>query len=607
MEINDNNIAAFLNTHALFAGIDSVELSRIVPLIKIISTGAQDSFLSQDDVIDNIYIIVSGEFISSKDHENTHLFRKGMILGAEGLFGAVKMSATVTPNVSSVLVQIPLSVAQHLAQISPGFLARVYQMNKSGYIEAPANPSPPYAPVLRIILAWIFTFLGPIIVYSALHQLSFAPRIYLSTFVGAMILWAFDIVYIFVPALLILLVALVVGIVPNDVILSGFTSDSFLLLLCFTGITSAIISSRIVDRIMAVIVRYLPHRRGWYSTALFVLGILITPFIPSVRSRIQLFAQGAKLITHYLKLQNSVVVSTKITIAGLYGSKAFNRMFFTGAILNFAAMGLLSKHEQFHIVTVGWFHMALVPAIILLLVNLLALQLLFYTRDKIDDPAPIARQVLKILGPMKKEEWHAIIVLVLFTLLIFTISSHQFQVAWLSLFFFFTLSGVGIVKIRDWAVHTDWSLLFFVCMSLGIAKALNHLELDQTLKSLIFPYIQSFLSNKVYAISVLVIPCIILRFFMQVGPAFVTLMIIALPMSEDLGMDPWIIMFTLLMSCDIWFFSYQHEFKDEILHIMDNNPQFNPKLFWQYNMVMNGARFLSIYLSIPYWRLLGML
>jgi divalent anion:Na+ symporter, DASS family len=286
---------------------------------------------------------------------------------------------------------------------------------------------------------------------------------------------------------------------------------------------------------------------------------------------------------------------------------SLSKVFFTGALLNFAALGLLSKSEQFEVSIVGWMHAAIIPGIILLVVNFLALPLIFHSREKLVVHQQNAQEVRKVLGDMQPAEWHAVIVLVLFALTAYTISSHQIQIAWLSLFFFFALSGLRILKISDWAVHTDWSFLLFICMGIGIANGMNHLKMDELMKPILSKCISGIEGNRVYILTLVMAATLGLRLVMQMGPAFFTMMLILMPLAELTGITTWVMAFTILMMCDVVFFPYQDEYRIALDNFSKYTPSFNQKLFWQYNMIINIARIISIYLSIPYWRYLGML
>ena len=251
--------------------------------------------------------------------------------------------------------------------------------------------------------------------------------------------------------------------------------------------------------------------------------------------------------------------------------------------------------------------MAVVSAIVLVVTNLFGLSLLFHDNTRLVISKKTVMQQLEILGPLKSVEWHAIIVILFFLAAIFTLSFHQIQFAWLSLFLFFALSSLKIIKIKEWAAQTDWSFLLMVGASLGIVKSLAFLNIDTLIKDNLSIYLSFLGDGKPQVLTALILVTILARFVFSIGPCFIIMMMIGIPIAEFYQINLWIMTFSLLVTSEIWFFPYQSTFYMNFESFFEGKLPYERKKFLAYNLLINFARILSLYLSMPYWRQIGLL
>jgi DASS family divalent anion:Na+ symporter len=61
------------------------------------------------------------------------------------------------------------------------------------------------------------------------------------------------------------------------------------------------------------------------------------------------------------------------------------------------------------------------------------------------------------------------------------------------------------------------------------------------------------------------------------------------------------------MISDIWFFPYQCTYYIQIESEIIKEPLFNMKKFFIYNAFSNILRIAAVFVSIPYWKWLGLL
>jgi DASS family divalent anion:Na+ symporter len=95
------------------------------------------------------------------------------------------------------------------------------------------------------VIGWVLALLCPLLILEFGEQwhLSNKAIIFSAIFSSTVIMWAFSLVDDYIPSLFALLVILVTGLVPAGVILSGFSSDGFLMALSTLGLGTVVVTS----------------------------------------------------------------------------------------------------------------------------------------------------------------------------------------------------------------------------------------------------------------------------------------------------------------------------------------------------------------------------
>ena len=88
--------------------------------------------------------------------------------------------------------------------------------------------------------------------------------------------------------------------------------------------------------------------------------------------------------------------------------------------------------------------------------------------------------------------------------------------------------------------------------------------------------------------------------------AVVTLCVALLPLSIDVGMNPWIIAMMILIASEVWFFPYQVDWHMLAFSTTEGRG-FSYPLMCRINPVYALAYIVALLLAIPYWRFLGLM
>lgn len=399
------------------------------------------------------------------------------------------------------------------------------------------------------------------------------------------------------------------GLVPLRVILSGFSSNIFFLILGITSLSILVSSSGILYRIMLLIMKYLPSGFAWYNFAIFFIGTLMTPVIPSIINRTKTAAPLTQDLIGLLSLEKKGGASTKISASAFYGVSLLSSIFLTGSIMNFVIMGILPFQDQRLITSIGWLNSAGVAGLILLIIHFVGSSIFFVSKNKITISKEKIDDQLKIIGELTTNEIATIGTLILFIISLICIPYHKIPVEWLSLFLLFSLLSLKIVSQKQWLMDTDWSLLVFLGCIIGISSSIHYLNIDAFISSALAPLIKPLFHNDNISgiLSLVIVLTIAVRFFLPVGPTVIIMMTLCMPLADTFGLSLWSFSFTIIMSCDIWFFPYQSPFYISYTSSFSGDLPYNQQKFLIYNMLINFGRIVAIYLSIPYWKTLGII
>lgn len=612
-------IIDFFQNHPSMRNIDAIDLARVSSTAAIKEFEKDEAVFEKDAPCANVYFILEGKVTLQQSGDASIEKGKNQFIGEEAAFVSDGYAFTAKAlNGKVKLIEIPQNALDELMKkydnlYSYFFNSYNQKLSKKNLSEGQGvadTPQQTERMSFKILMSWLVAFLVPMIVYTSLgNTLTPEGKLFLSVLSAGVVLWIFNIFPDFVPALMILTSTLMMGLVPLKVILSGFSSNTFFLVLGITGLSILIGSSGLLYRGMLLLLRYLPAGSVWYNIGLFFIGALMTPVIPSIINRTKVIAPLTEDLITLLGVKKKEGAATKISASAFYGATLLSSIFLTGSIMNFVVMGFIPFKDQQFIESIGWIVASGVSGAILLIIHFVGSSIFFVSKEKVAVPKEKIDQQLKILGSLKPNELAAIGTLVLFGLALFLMPYHKIPVYWLTLFLLFSLLSLRIVTHKQWLTQTDWSFLIFLGCIVGISETLNYLQIDKLIAGALVPIIKSVLSseNITGILSLLVVLTIGIRMFLPIGPTVIIMMTLSFPLADTFGLSLWPFGFTIIMVCDIWFFPYQSPFYMSYANSFHRGSPYAEKKFLLYNALVNFGRIVAIYLSLPYWKSLGII
>ena len=466
------------------------------------------------------------------------------------------------------------------------------------------------APVsVNVIAGWACVFVFPPLVYvlGLASGLGVEAAIFTAMLTAAVLLWVFSLVEEFVPTLVVVVAALFIGLAPPDVALAGFSSPGLLLLLGVFALSAVISSSGLSYRLMLHLLLRLPDKAFSHQAVLLFSGYVLSPLIPSANTRLALLTPLFKDMSNGLKLPPRGPAVTALLAAMFGGALLFSPMMATSKSSNIAALNLLPPQVQSEFNGFFWLVAAGAAVLVVTVAHLSIVPRLFPTKEEAPLPRETLESQLAAMGPLKPSEWIAAAGFVFFLVGCATVSWHHVAPAYLAGCVLLGLLVTGTILRKDFQQRIDWPMIFFLLGIDSMMRIMSHLGLAQALADAAGAA-YGFVDGKIALFILAVLATTLtVRLVLPVTAGMLSSAIILLPVAAAQGINPWICVFCTAIFSDISFF--RHQGTNGILQIHSSGlfGIVDERGFMRYHYLMNAARVVAVFASIPWWKWLGLL
>lgn len=461
----------------------------------------------------------------------------------------------------------------------------------------------------RHLLGWSLTLLFPTFLYIILR--SFVPSqealIFICAISASISMWTFSLVPEFVPALFALLIALVLGAAPPEIILSGFSSTSFFTVLSIFVIGAAILRSGVIYRVLLNVLKFLPNTHFWANVSVMLLGLFTAAAIPSSFNRSELIAS---YISHYVKsagLKPHSEETRRMTLNGMIQSTLYSHLLLTASSLNFMVLGLLWAQDQERFQWLGWLKASSVVGLVMLGGYVISFFMGRAPKGDLRVDREHVNMQLRILGPMRASEWVAAISFLTFLVGVVTSSIHRLNPIYIGLVLVFFILSMGAINRMEMRRSIDWPILLFIGAMIGLVKTANYLGLDTYLAHQFYWLGQLMANDFEYFLLVLMVLLLTARFFFDPSIVVLFSVVLLIPLARSVGVNPWVVSFVVLLIGDSWVLPYQNELRKNYIPALASPQMFSVTQATWYNFVVLAFKIAGIYLSVPFWKASGLL
>ena len=466
-------------------------------------------------------------------------------------------------------------------------------------------------PTLSISFGWLLALAVPAAVFFGLTSIGIAENaaVFLAIVSVPIVMWPFAVLPDFVPGLLAVGLVLLVGAAPSAVVLSGFASNGFLMIIAILGLGALIRTSGLVNRLAVAMIKLLPRSTAAYAGAIFCGGLVLTPFLPSPAGRLAVTAPLVKQLYAQIGDRISQRGRTMIFTTGLDGVVLLTASFLTAAPVNLIIYSLLPQQERVAFQFVDWIVASLVAAAVMV-VGYLILTLIFAfdaKRVSEDEAHETADPAAEIPENLTRREWGAIIGIVALGVGVLTSPLHLIPTPILAFLIFALLFAFQIMDQPDFVAEIDWAFIFLLGALVGLTNTMSHLGITAQLVAET-QWLGDILRDD-FETFVLIVAGVIVLARLVVPQTATTLVLVAalLPLAEAVGVTAWVVGFTILMMTDSVILDYQSPMHRVYRQNTANKQPIDNWRILAIRIGMIGVRIGAILVSIPYWESLGIL
>lgn len=412
---------------------------------------------------------------------------------------------------------------------------------------------------------------------------------------AAGVLWVTGLVPPVVAVLLPLTVSLLLGIVAPPVMLQGFGSRVFFMVLSIYGIAIPLLTSGVITRGVLRLLAALPATPRWRDAGLFFAGALLTPVIPSPERRVRLLAP---LAADLHAAGDARRPSTPLLASTVMGTTLLTPIFLSSSPMSFVIFGLMAEQMQVEMPWLRWAAAASVVAAVLVAGQWALAQWFFPGRRGTGELGSPAHQ-LERLGPMRLAEWIALVGALVFMVATAVPALHQVDPRLVALTIFSAYVMVRVVSHQEINVEIDWSFLLFLGAFLGIAATARYIQVDRELLDLV-PQLRTFMRANPY-VFVLGVAGVasVAQLFVPAAPALIGFL--AMTLAHVNGMNAWVIGFVVLVASDFGLLGRRSPWYRTIEQLSREDATFDGRRFLRYAFALWVLRIAAIGASLPFW------
>lgn len=459
------------------------------------------------------------------------------------------------------------------------------------------------------VLGWLVALLLPALLVVLLRDttMNWACTNFIVIFSAALVMWIFRLLPEYVPAVFVILATMLLGLAPQSILLSGFSSDSFFLALGVFGIGAVLVKSHLFYRLSLLILNHLPKNKFLLQIVLFAIGVLLTPVMTAQSARVSLITPLLENMRKTAGLNPQSVAANSLACAAFNGCILLSVMFLTGKSSNFVLFGMLPEQTQWQFGWLNWLTVSSVPGIFLIIAFFALLSLQFRNQDSMHVNRIAIKRELHLMGHLTVHEWAAILSISALILGLAFSSLHQIPSAWISFAIFFILLTSGVLNKDDFKNGINWPFLFYLGAIIGIMRCVEEIGIE----AWIINYL-SWLADIAFEQQILFIVLIYgvswlggLLFGTMAAPALMFTLI--MPVAHQAFMNAWLVAFVILMGTEAWIFPYQSSYFLCFEEWVRESKAYDLKKTLSVNAWFSLIRLLAILLSIPFWRKIGVL
>lgn len=590
--------------------------SRLIANVSLEKYDFDTEIYSAQSETESVYYVIDGVVsLFLECGGDPKVAQKGDYFGHEAAIDASHYASKAVVKEPATVLRFPKKAIEEIflnnVESEKHFIFNLFRSLSGVSLSLPERPKKDEkkGPLSSGLAGWFYAILLPLIVYFLFENLipDHSARVFVALLSIALCMWVFELVSSYIPGIFLVVSVLALGIAPTDIILSGFSSETFIMALSVYGLGSVIVSSGIIYRILLNILKYMPNSPFWANACSFFVGLVLTPAVPSASSRGVIMGPMVSDMVSYTGIKPGGGSATKLAISAYTGTNVFSAVFLSSSLHNFILLGLFWAQDQERFQWMGWLQAALLPAAIMIVAY--AFGVFVFARS--DEVLHINRQRIQeqydLLGKYASRESLALICFFIFTFGVVTSNLHRLSPPTLGLIVLFILLAFDVLNRDGFQKNIDWPSLVLLGGLIGVVKVVEHLGLNAFFLEQV-SWLGWYIKND-FRLFILMLTgfLFVLRLFVPYGPAVIIVATLLIPLAQQYEVNAWVVSFCTLFLGKMWFFPSQYAPYSDFKSAVFPQELFLHRHFYLFNLYMNVIRVIAVLVSVDYWKNVGLI
>src|SRR6202050_323112 len=490
--------------------------------------------------------------------------------------------------------------------------------------------APPVATTAKHSIKWgwlaVAILVGLAVAYMPAPQgLDHMAQLVLAVIAGTVILWAAEVMNNGVASLLMMGVLMAIGVRPlltvpvtNDIsgALSGFADGAWWTLLVVVYYGFAMKKTGLAERIAYYILSLFPGTYSGVLSAFFLIGLILSPLIPSMTVRTAIMAPIAWSLVQSLGLKprsrgSALIMLTVIEMAVVPG------LAFKLGSLNGPVVMKMFDNKHIPLTDGGYVQVMLLPTFVMCVLILVLNQLLLKPEEPIHVSRDFASGRLKALGSVKRPEM--ITAVWVFSSIAMWVTAaaagaplggiklHHLPTFVVGMFGMAVLSLTGVFEDKDIGTGVSWTLLLFLGGIFSLTHIIPQYKITDWLAGIMAPRILALAPSPLLLLLLMAVLMLGMRF---IAPsAFFAIPLLWLPLVDPLtasGIPPLVLAAPLLLMSAPFLLMYMN-FWMAMGEGMTAKQGFSKGQLFSLACVNVVSALIATAVGVVYWKIVGVL
>lgn len=391
-------------------------------------------------------------------------------------------------------------------------------------------------------------------------------------------------------------------------VLSGFSGSTLWSIIGVFGFAAVISQSGLLKRLALKVLSWFPDTYIGQVAGILISGFVISPMIPSTTAKTAILTPFAQQVANALGYKKDSKGITGIFCSAYMASQFFGNAFYSGSLIVFIILGFTGS-QTFD--WVSWFLACCIWLVVMVIGSFIAIVTIYNPKRDGDQAVNFEKGFTKKMyaelpAMSTKEKVSAVFLVIAFLGWAFGSNFGMNAGVW-AIMIWAVFVMLGYFDGKDFVSNMSWPMVFFIGGILCLASQITTLGIDDWIAPLMAPAFQPFMSNPYLFILILCVLTYLVRLVIVSQAATTTIFFAGCAsVAATFGITPWVIVFTVYMSCLVWHFDFSSS-QFMTTFGLTKGEMTTHKATIPMNIAYMVINTIACVASVPLWQMLGLM